>query len=286
MELDHVPFAPFMSPRTAHPPGISPLKFSDWLHRDAAYAEQMAYRDRLIETRRDIVFACLPEAEAMAAELLEKVVAFNLSYGDFTVTDGAATRPDGVTVPLDADHPLITAGRLAQEDFCLLQKPAGGDEHVLTGAILCFPSRWSLAQKIGRPLTGVHDPVPGYNDGLAPRVQRMFDGLRPDRLLVRGNWLVHPTPELHQPLTEEVKQGRNSELTGRFWLRVERQALLKLTDGVAFSIKTCVTPIEALTEAQRAGLIQALDDSPEAVRVYHGGVARHEAARAALEALG
>ena len=28
--LDHAPFTPFMSKRTAQPPGITPLKLSDW----------------------------------------------------------------------------------------------------------------------------------------------------------------------------------------------------------------------------------------------------------------
>ena len=30
-------------------------------------------------------------------------------------------------------------------------------------------------------LAGVHEPVPGYAEGLGPRVQRLFDGLRPGR---------------------------------------------------------------------------------------------------------
>ena len=37
-------------------------------------------------------------------------------------------RPDGVLVPLDGP-PLITAGRLVQEDLCLLEKPDGEAEH-------------------------------------------------------------------------------------------------------------------------------------------------------------
>lgn len=285
MELDHAPFAPFMSPRMATPPGMTPLKPKDWLHRDAAYAAQMAYRDRLVETRRDIVFACEPRADRAAAELLAAVVECNLAYGDFSVAGGVATRPDGVAVGLDSDHPLVVAGRLGQEDFCLLQKPDGAGEHVLTGAILCFPSRWSLAQKMGRPLTGVHAPVPGYEADLASRVQRLFDGLRPGRPLVRANWLAHPSPELFQPLTEEVKLAEDSALSGRFWLRVERQALVKLDSAVAFSIKTCVTPFEALSPEQRDGLIAALEASSREMRVYHGGLARHEAALAVLRGL-
>jgi hypothetical protein len=52
-----------------------------------------------------------------------------------------------------------------------------GDEHVLTAAVLCFPASWHLADKIGRPLTTIHVPVKVYDETLARRVQRLFDGV-------------------------------------------------------------------------------------------------------------
>ncbi len=54
-------------------------------------------------------------------------------------------RPDGVEVRLDSRFPLVTLGRLVQEDLCLMEKQ--GEESVLTGAILCFPASWTLGQK-------------------------------------------------------------------------------------------------------------------------------------------
>lgn len=282
MELDHAPFVPFLNERL---PGMSPLDFADWLHRDAAFAEQMAYRDRLAAEKSDIVL--MGEGCAGAGELLDLVLT-TLGDHDPAYRIGAAEvlRPDGVTVPLDRTRPFATLARLVQEDLLLLEKPEDAAEHVLTGGALLFPSRWSFAEKFGRPLVGIHDRVPVYDDSLAPRVQRLFDALRPERPMVRANWLVHATAELHQPKLFDGPK-KIQEDTGRFWLRVERQAILKLpVSGVAvFSVKTVVTPIEALTVEQRAGLIAAIDRQGAAMLDYHGGGAHHDRARAALAAL-
>jgi hypothetical protein len=146
-----------------------------------------------------------------------------------------------------------------QEDLCLLDKPAGADEHVLTAAVLCFPAMWTLAEKIGRPLVAIHRPVPDYDAGLAARVQRLFDGLRPveagGRILMRMNALDHPSPALFQTRREAEprEQGRGA---GGF-LRIERQCLRKLprTGAVVFSIHTTVLDRAALSPDQAAAFI-------------------------------
>lgn len=282
MALRHAPLTPYEDERM---PGMTGLAIGDWLDRDAAFAPQMAYRDRLAATRPDIVIA--GEGCAGAGALLA-FVADVLGRHDpgYDVTADAITRPDGVRVPLDAGRPFATLARLAQEDFLILRKPPGGEEHVLIGAALLFPSRWSLAEKMNKPLVGIHQRVPAYDERLAPRVQRLFDALREDRPLVRANWLVHSTDELHQPkhFDSEVKPH---EPTGRFWLRVERQCILKIpgADGAVFTVKTLLTPIEGLSPDQRQGLIDALADQAPAMRDYHGGAEHADAAVAALKAL-
>lgn len=155
---ESLPLAPWMEEHTLRLPGTGPIALADWLQRDDAFAAQMAYRDRLIAERPAEVYALLPGAEAAAAELLALVLAHVAAAPGYAVGAEAVTRPDGVRVPLDGP-PLVVAGRLAQEDFCLLDKAEGADEHALVGAILCFPSNWTLAQKIGRPLGRMHAPV-------------------------------------------------------------------------------------------------------------------------------
>ena len=58
------------------------------------------------------------------------------------------------------------------------QKQKHKDEHVLKGAILCFPSSWSLEEQFLRPLSIIHGPIQSYDKDVTRRVQRLFDGIR------------------------------------------------------------------------------------------------------------
>lgn len=248
-----LPHAPWTDPRLSRLPGVQPLDPAQWLIRDEAFAAQMAERDRLIAARPEAVHALLPRGEAAAAELctlvMDRLDAGYLRAGDRVI------RPDGVAVPLDPARPLLTLGRLVQADLCLLEQD--GAEHVLTGAILCFPASWTLSEKIGRPLTGIHRPVDVYDEGLARRVQRLFDGIRPEQPLWRANALLYADPALHQPKAEGDRRPRPP---GRDYLRSEHQALLRLprSRAVVFSIHTYVLALAALPAAEAAAIRAAL----------------------------
>ncbi|MFW5641622.1 MAG: heme-dependent oxidative N-demethylase family protein [Roseicyclus sp.] len=252
----HLPNAPWTMPAQRRLPGIQPLQMGGWLIADEAYPGQMALRDRLIAERRAAVHAEMPGAGEAAAETLKTVLA-HLPPGFLRAGD-RVTRPDGVTVDLGAEPPLVTAGRLVQEDLCLLEKPQGAAEHVLTAAILCFPASWTLAEKIGRPLAAIHIPVAQYDAEMAARVQRLFDGIRPGRPLWRQNALFYGRPDLFAPRPEA--EPRVVPRTRPAYLRSERQCLVRLpeTGAVVFSIHTYVLPIAALTPAQ----IAALEEHP------------------------
>lgn len=248
---ERLPFAPWMEGRTWRLPGIVPLEDGAWVLRDEAFAGQMAERDRLIAERLPLVHDLLPEGRGAADELYRAVLEKIAEDAGYLVGGAEVVRPDGVVVPLDPARPLITLGRLVQEDLCLMQ--ARGDEHVLTGAVLCFPASWTLAQKIGRPLTGIHVPVPHYDDGMARRVQRLFDAIRVGQPLMRFNALIYDDPVLHQPRREGEARPRPVE---KIYLRSERQVLMRLpeTGAVVFSIHTYVVRIDSLSQAERDGL--------------------------------
>lgn len=255
----HLWFAPWAEPRHRRLPGIQPLDPDDWFRVDDAFAGQMALRDRLIAEAPGAVHALLPQARPAAQELYDRVLAILGDAPGYRVAGGAVTRPDGVAVALDPGRPLLTLGRLVQADLCLME--ADGPEHVLTGAILCFPAGWSLAEKIGRPLTGIHTPVPEYDTGLAARVQRLFDGIHPDRPMWRANVLAHATPDLFVPRREAAPRPRPQGPAP--FVRSERQCLVRLprTRAVVFSIHTAVVRRAALTPAQAAAF-EALHGAP------------------------
>lgn len=233
-----LPYDPF-SPKPL--PGISAFEMQDWLHIDDAFAGQMAERARLLAGQRDNVLALDSSAFEAAQELLEMVL--DLAYKG---ANNSVTRPDGVSVAVDWNDPLGSLGHLVQEDLCILQKT--GDEHVLTGAVLCFPASWTLSEKFRRPLIGIHDTVNEYDEGIAKRVQRLFDGVQPGRPLWRFNALWYAQADLYQP--QSIHQPRkpiDDAKAGYF--RSERQCIFRLpkSRAVVFSIHTYVLARACLT---------------------------------------
>lgn len=250
--------APWMDPALWRLPGVKPLDPDHWLIRDEAFAAQMALRDRLIGERLGLVHALLDTGRAAALECLGLVLDTLARDNGYAISGETVTRPDGVTVTIDRDAPLITMGRLMQADVCLMQD--GPEGHVLTGAILCFPASWTLAEKIGRPLMGIHGPVPEYDAEVGARVQRLFDAIRPDRLLWRANAVQHHDPSLFHPRSESDPPSVRRAGPGGRYIRSERQTLRRLpgTGAVVFTIHTTVVAIDSLSDAQRASLTETV----------------------------
>ena len=152
------PYLPFTDPHKSRPPGLFPLAPGDWTEQDDAFAAQMTQRDRLIAENPSLVALALPEAEDALAEFAALLIAHLSTRPGYRRDGDAMRRPDGETVPLTPRPEAL--GRLTQEDWLLLQAPAPDDEAVLVAGCLCFPAHWNLPDKIGKPLTRVHDPVP------------------------------------------------------------------------------------------------------------------------------
>ncbi len=267
-----VRYAPYADARQRRKPGLTPLDFSTWIETDDYFADQMAYRERLIAERRAVVFAETENSEPAQSELLETLLVNLDARSDYDVSAAEVRRPDGVIVPLRGDPPVLIAGRLAQEDFCILEK--GAEEYVLTSAILCFPSRWSLAEKIGHPLTAIHGPVPDYTEDLAKRVNRVFEGVKTGLPLWRANWTVHDHAELHQPSGGWRKEDGGETL----YIRVERQTFVRLpiTQAVVFGIRTFIDPLDSLSDEQAIALLELVAAQDADDIDYRGGEALHE----------
>lgn len=225
--------------------GLSALDPDDWLWVDGRHAAETAERAALIVTRPDEVHAMLPEAEPASRELLALARAHL-----------ARCHPE-LPLPPDRDDepPLARLGRLAQEDFCLMQAAGGAaadGAHVLTGAVLCFPQHWRLADKIGRPMAAIHAPVPGFAARLGGPAERVLAALAVERPVWRANWGLVEHPELFHPGPRDPVPDLSAANAGeRLWLRVERQTLRRLPESraVVFTIRTLVRPLaEAVRE--------------------------------------
>ncbi|WP_236939944.1 heme-dependent oxidative N-demethylase family protein [Falsihalocynthiibacter arcticus] len=227
-------------------PGIAPLDFADWLQISEVYGPQMALRRELLAQRStDVLVEASP---VLGSELLDFVLAQLAARPDFEVTAEAVICADGVQVAVDRAAPLATLAQIVQEDFCILVPQDG--EYVLRAAVLCFPASWTLREKMGRPLLGIHAPVDTYMPDLAKRVQRLLEAIRPEAPLWRANALFYDAAELFHPRTEAAPREIHGEHEP--YLRSERQSLLRLpsSGAVVFSIHTYLLRRAALTPAQ------------------------------------
>jgi hypothetical protein len=256
----HLAVAPWMDPLGARLPGLQPVAPGQWIQRDDAFAAQMAYRDRLIGERFDVVVAAQTYVGQAERDLLLAIIAAIAETPGYKRAGETIVRPDGVRVNLTATRPLVAAARLVQEDLLLLQATKLG--HVLVAGVLCFPASWSLRQKMGRDLIGVHAPVDRYDAGMGQRVERILTALQPGRAVWRANVLCYNDPNLFQPRLESER--RPFDPAKPLWVRVERQTLMRLSpsNAIAFTIHTHIVPFHKLTQEQAETL-------PLAVR--HGG---------------
>jgi hypothetical protein len=170
--------------------GMRPLNLATWLQLDERRDEELALKAELLERKYDAVVATELAGDAASRELLEEVKAFLTAYHPLVSTATNAS-----------EHPIIQAGRLAQEDFCVLVRD---DAWRLRAACVCFPSRWDLTQKIGTTLDEIHSPVPRYDGELSTPTNSFFDRLRPERSYWRLNWTLLDHPDLFQPQRARV----------------------------------------------------------------------------------
>jgi len=255
--------------------GLSRIAPGAWLVPDEHRDHELGLRARLLEDRHDDVFGALDGTERAGAETLALVRDWE-----------RANRPDLATVAVaDGVHPLEAAGRRTQEDLVVMV--AHDDGYHLDAAVLCFPSHWRLADKLGGSASAIHGPVPHYRTDLADRVDRFLDRLRPDVVVTRRNWSVHDDDELFSPVAPSAPAPVTVDrVADSLWLRSERQTLRRLpaSGAVLFTIRVQQAPFGALRDHRgaAAALARRLATQPAEVTEMNGLAPHHAAVSAWL----
>ena len=173
-------------------------------------------------------------------------------------------------------EPLDWVGRQVVEDLILLSGDAAAGFPVTAGQ-LCFPNDWSLPDKLGRPLLGVHAPVPGFARQAGDATLRLLERLRPGRPVWRANWALRATDALDLsprtgPVPVEHVDAANAGET--LFVRVERQTLSRLpaTGAILFTVHTRSRELGVVAgEPQRARrLLDAIRSMPPEMAGYKG----------------
>lgn len=272
-------YLPFADGQWRMAMGLKPLQLQHWIEIDEDFADELNYKDKLLKEHYSDVFGSLPESEAGQQEVLELILEHLLEYfPDYyqQQNDCIVNKVTQQTWHLRdfTRNPLELAGRLIQEDLCLMQLK--DHEYILTSGSVCFPSRWRLSEKIGRPLLQIHDPVPSYAQKLEQSVNRFFDRLKPEFPGYRLNWGIVDSPELF------LTQRHSSEAFGaditaknageKLWLRVERQTLrrLPISGCILFTIRTYVYSLKSVVSDRQIALqlAAAIQQIPPEMQTY------------------
>jgi hypothetical protein len=274
-------YRPFLDGSWGLAMGLKALDLRDWIEIDASFSAQLAERRALIEERREAVCLSLPESRIGQAEVLALVLdhlptRFPEIYrrGPGVIENLATGERFDLEIEAWREAPLELAGRLVQEDLCLMRRSGAG--YRLIAGVVCFPSHWRLADKLGRPLDQIHGPVPGFGDQLGATVDRFFANLKVERPVWRANWSLVDTPALFLPPGHRRQPSRvTAERAGeQVWLRVERQTLRRLprTRDVLFTIRTYVEPLAQVIDrpAIAQALAARLAELPDAMAAYKG----------------
>jgi len=164
-------------------------------------------------------------------------------------------------------------GELWQADFLLMKPDAAGIFRLYAGC-LCFASHWALADKMGRPMVDIHQPVPGLNEALGKQINGFLEKIKPDISWERGNWGLSRSPErnLH-PSLDRPRLDASVTLDEVYW-RLEEQSLVALpeTGGILFGIKIVIKPLREIKAdpGARAGLFRALQTMSDSMANYKG----------------
>ncbi|MDA9194024.1 DUF3445 domain-containing protein, partial [Alphaproteobacteria bacterium] len=185
--------------------GLLARSEAEWLPSNGLFgnqtarAEQIALKTQLLAKHHQDVFSAMPNTNAAGDEVLAMVrqhlTAYHHDHAHYDHAHYDHPHDDSM-VSADAGlHPLDRAARLVPEDLLLLAPfaVAATDDTTavkwhLMAASLCFPAHWVLAEKMGKPLAAIHDPVPHYDERLAGPVDRFFDKMTIGPISARMNW--------------------------------------------------------------------------------------------------
>ncbi len=204
-----------------HRLGTRSLDTTQWLTTDAETEPTIAMKRRLIEHRRSEVVALFDGGELAAQEAAELVAQWT----------GVALSHTGI----DA---LVDAALMVADDLLVLEPRSAseGEELLFVAGVVCSPSRWKLADKMGKNMLQVHIPVPKYSEHIGAAVDTTLQRLSVDRPMWRSNWTLEDHPALFQP---EPPHAPLVDDASKLWIRIERETLRRLprTGGILFTIR-------------------------------------------------
>ena len=230
--------------------------------------EVLAERCAWLERNASAYTAFLPEADSAILETHRMLTGMGVLAGEVMATESS-----------EPCERMLNMGRCLEPDVLWLQRRGDSNDFHLVAGCVCFPSSWSLAEKIVKPLDVIHRPVPQLNQKLAAPIGQFLRRMEPGIAWCRENWGLSRSPELNHHPDRGLPRLDALVKLDEVWLRVERQALVALpqSGSVLFGIRIEVYALGEVSNepAARDGLRRALVTMPSDVAEYKGlGLAR------------
>ena len=281
---------PYLGAGAAFEIGLRPMDMAQWLDVGSDHAAFMAAKRARLAGAPSLYYRTLPGSRGAQGELLRTVVTHLLAdhAGDFSGGAGEIIDLlDGSRHRLDAPErePLEILGGLVEEDFVLFDGEQGQD--TVIAASNAYTSSGRIVSCVGRNMHFAHEPVPGLNDALAARIDRVIGNVQAGRPVVRFNWFVTSIASRLFPERSHAANIEASNVAARaladdytragemLWLRVERQTFVRLreTRALAFGIHTYSDPLSTIAgDRDSLTAIHRLLASYSDERLAYGGM--------------
>ena len=205
-----------------------------------------------------------PEGWRLHCNLSQEILAFNINNRFVPATSSCNNLLPGYRSGIDA------LACQFQEDICVLG--SGKESDRLVTAHLCFPNRWSPAEKIGGNFATIHQPVAGFNSA-NPRTGSLVRALLHGGPYVRFAWGLSSDRYLdHHP--SKVTSIRFKHAGDPLFVRIERQVLYGLPGHgiILFFIRTYFLDCQELCNDPYSNrrLGKALDSMNDNELAYKG----------------
>ena len=237
-----------------------------------------------------LYYRSLERSRAAQEELTELAVANLLAHhGDAFAREGPVLvdRLDGSRHELGRRErePLDVLGGIVEEDFVLFDRSAGQD--IVIAASNAYTSSGRIVSCVGRDMRFAHEPVPGLNEQLGARIDRVIGNVQEGRPVVRFNWFVTPIGSRLFPEGSHDANAAAAEAAARaleqdhrragdmLFLRVERQSFVRLarTQALAFGIHTYSDPLSVIAgEPESLAALARLLHGYSDERLAYGGM--------------
>lgn len=158
-------------------PALKKLEPDWWLELEGTYRARIAQRKQLHAKHGKLVIDELPGSQEASRECMEMVVQFLCQRypNQFQYDSWIGIFTNGIldtTTDITTVHPLKFLLDNVPEDFFITQQDPQSSFYCLTAAVSGSAVGWNISQKMGKPLSQIHGPVPDYKERMELSMDR------------------------------------------------------------------------------------------------------------------